>query len=262
MDVTFDTNAWTKIIRLNDNSKKEYLKINQALKNGIIKGFICETVVTLEAIPKDKRLDYFANRRTNIRFEESISKNGTISGVAIIGDDYSIHPGITKTLEQLIEELRALGILMLNVSRVGTCRPTQLENDELFKPFDCKRDIWEYLEGFSNISNEIENRNVGMAIIKNIAKQVAGKAFETKPWFEHLNLVKDKKIQKDVAEAIAEWADGDSIAVHINNGHDYFCTEDFGKKAKISILNAENRSWLEQKYGVKFTTLRELAEII
>ena len=66
-----------------------------------------------------------------------------------------------------------------------------------------------------------------------------------------------------VKRAVAEWADGDSVAAHIGYGIDFFCTEDSGKSAGAnSIFNVENRAWLNQHFDVKIITLSELAKMV
>jgi hypothetical protein len=59
---------------------------------------------------------------------------------------------------------------------------------------------------------------------------------------------------------MGEWADGDSIAAHIAYGNDVFCTHDRSKSAgRKSILDADNREWLAERYNVEFATIEELA---
>jgi hypothetical protein len=75
-----------------------------------------------------------------------------------------------------------------------------------------------------------------------------------------LNLAQDDHEHKEIQKAVGEWADGDSIAAHIAYGNDFFCTGDEGKSAEgTSILDSDNRKWLEASYGLQFITLRDLA---
>ena len=62
---------------------------------------------------------------------------------------------------------------------------------------------------------------------------------------------------------MAEWADGDTIGAQIGYGIEYFCTEDAGRSAGgVSIMDAGNRAWLEQRFGVKFLSLKELVDLL
>ena len=83
------------------------------------------------------------------------------------------------------------------------------------------------------------------------------------PWFRSVLRAKDIHEQRQVQRAVAEWADADSIAAHIGYAIDLFCTEDRGKGTGTpSILDEDNRAWLEATYAIKFVTLSELAKMI
>jgi len=50
-------------------------------------------------------------------------------------------------------------------------------------------------------------------------------------------------------------------AVHIWHGG--FCSKDFGKGASgPSVLDCANRKWLSEEFGIRFVTLRELADMV
>ncbi|GAI59278.1 unnamed protein product, partial [marine sediment metagenome] len=69
--------------------------------------------------------------------------------------------------------------------------------------------------------------------------------------------------RKKIAKAAAEWADGDSVAISIALGCDYFCTRDQAKGAgSKSVLSQENLEWLKADYGFKTITPEELANLI
>ena len=48
-------------------------------------------------------------------------------------------------------------------------------------------------------------------------------------WFEGLGRASTDAERAEVARAVAEWADADSIAAHIGYGIDLFCTNDYKK---------------------------------
>jgi hypothetical protein len=69
--------------------------------------------------------------------------------------------------------------------------------------------------------------------------------------------------QGKINRALAEWADGDSIAAHYGYSNDLFCTEDFGKGASTaSALDDANRKWLSETFAIQFVTLAELAAMV
>ena len=49
------------------------------------------------------------------------------------------------------------------------------------------------------------------------------------PWFNALGAANDVHEKREVARAVAEWADADSIAAHYAYGNDFFCTLDAAK---------------------------------
>ena len=66
-----------------------------------------------------------------------------------------------------------------------------------------------------------------------------------------------------IAKAVAEWADGDSVASHIAINGDYFCTNDNAKKAgSNSVLSDKNIQVLNTEYGFKKISPTELAKLI
>jgi hypothetical protein len=60
--------------------------------------------------------------------------------------------------------------------------------------------------------------------------------------------------------AFNEWADSDSVAVHVAYVLDIFCSDDVGKSnVTNSVLDPTNRAWLTATYGVRFMTFDDLA---
>lgn len=76
-------------------------------------------------------------------------------------------------------------------------------------------------------------------------------------WQSGLPLIPDNETMR-FAKAVAEWADGDSIAAHYAYGNDLFCTRDMGKTAgAASVLSLNNRRWLETQFGIEFVSPTE-----
>jgi hypothetical protein len=68
---------------------------------------------------------------------------------------------------------------------------------------------------------------------------------------------------RKAARAVAEWADGDSVAAHHGYANDLFCTEDRAARAgRRSVMHPAYRGWLHRAYGVEFVTLAELAVLL
>src|SRR5256885_1820430 len=66
------------------------------------------------------------------------------------------------------------------------------------------------------------------------------------PWFTGLGAAKDIHARREVARAVAQWADGDSVAAHYAYGNDIFCTLDGGKaetrRGEPAVLDANLKS--------------------
>ncbi len=81
-----------------------------------------------------------------------------------------------------------------------------------------------------------------------------------------LGSAKDVHEKHEVARAVAEWADADSIAAHYAYRNDFFCTLDSAKaetkRGDPAISDADNRAWLSENFGIRFVTLIRLAELI
>lgn len=72
-----------------------------------------------------------------------------------------------------------------------------------------------------------------------------------------------EEFEGNIATAVAEWADGDSVACHIAVGGDYFCTRDTAKKAgSKSIFSQTNLEWLKMDYDFHVISPEELAQKI
>ncbi|WP_150001353.1 hypothetical protein [Iodidimonas gelatinilytica] len=100
---------------------------------------------------------------------------------------------------------------------------------------------------------------MGYARLKALGQEIGEEVDPQRVWFRSLDAAKDVHEENAVKRAFREWADGDSVASHIAYGIDVFCTGDEGKSnADKSILDAQNREWLEEKYDVRFMTVREL----
>jgi hypothetical protein len=109
----------------------------------------------------------------------------------------------------------------------------------------------------------IEARGVGCAQAQRIAHEIRAEIGGIGPFISYLGKPRSAAEQRQINRAITEWADGDSVVAHYAYGNDIFCSEDFGKGAlSPSVLDAANRAWLTQAFGLQFATLSELAQML
>lgn len=260
MRVTFDSNAWQPVVRPDkfpkDARNADFVKLQQAVKSGATKGYIVETAVTLEAIQKPDRARYFASRKPAVKVKEA-AVNGMVQAEMTIGPDHTQHPGLAAVLEDRLNDAFAMGFLLLRVPRIGTPLPPIGLNPVHYVQQSSAEAEARQSRTFAALG-DIEARSVGKSQIDAIGTRIASRLGLSGPWYQHLDKGTPQEIS-EIAKAVAEWADADSVAAHIGYECDYFCTEDQGKSAGTSILNAANRAWLASVYGVKFLNLTELA---
>ena len=267
--VTFDSNVWESVVFPDQHQKNPnhicLLRIKEALQDGRFQGYICETVATLEAIKKEKRAHYFANKKPKINVQtEGIGNNIRLE--ITIETDHNLHPGVNKKLTEKLHEARAIGMHLLSAPRLNLPVPRCFLDDPTF--YDPQVfSTAEYAERFGDATAAIEPRGVGGAVIAAIAKRIKQRlspnAQASKFGSPLLEFAKDEAERREIVKAIAEWADGDLVASHIASANDLLCTEDQAKTARgPSIFDATNRAWLKTTYGVEFVTISELAALL
>jgi hypothetical protein len=258
MRVTFDTNTFDKASRptvySKDPEQREMIVVHEALKRGDVQGFLCDTALTLEGITNDQRATVLGGTQTRSSLARTGEDTFTITITPEQVHRAPLHP---KQGERFIEAF-ALGIRLLGAPRIGMPRA-----EEQFYAADDPATLGERLNRFFDLGRTIEARGLGSRRAEGIAARFAGRQSAQGPWFTALGAAKDIHERNEVARAIAEWADADSVAAHYAYGNDLFCTLDSGKaetrRGEVAVLDADNRAWLTEEFGIQFSTLSELA---
>jgi hypothetical protein len=259
MRVTFDTNVFDKVTRPaiypKDADFQEMTIIHEALKQGRVKGFISDTTITLEGIGGDDRATVFGSTGPRSSTAQTSDDTFTITMKTEQPDRKPIHP---KQAERFVKAFR-LGITLLGTPRVGMPRA-----EEQFYATEDPAALGERLDRFTSILTQIESRGLGSARAEKIAARFPRPAMG--PWFNALGAAKDIHEKREVARAVAEWADADSIAAHYAYRNDFFCTLDAAKaetkRGEPAVFDADNRAWPTENFGVQFVTLAQLAELV
>jgi hypothetical protein len=186
-----------------------------------LQGFFCETVLTIEGGPQPPRPDTVARVR--------------------------------RALE--------LGLRILSAPRRPGGTPIDVLDGELYAK---DTNPLTRLERYEAIAAAIEARGSGFARVLKAAPprshgpdSSSGLARIDQPSIDESNSSGD--VTK-VARAVAEWADGDSVAAHYGYANDLFCTQDRAARAgRDSVMHPAQRSWLHRVYGVEFVSIAELA---
>jgi hypothetical protein len=130
-----------------------------------------------------------------------------------------------------------LGMRILGAPRIGSSGIDDPRGDFYAKDAD-EGAIATRLQRYKSIAAAIEARGLGYARVSKFAKSDSRK----------------------LARAVAEWADGDSVAAHHGYGNDLFCTQDRAVRAgRDSVMHPANRGWLRRVYGVEFVNIAQLA---
>jgi len=260
MKIIFDSNVW-QIVTLPSDFQNEpliadFVKINQAIIDKRIEPFLSETIFTIEAIRKVERQDFFSSTSAKITTKEKATSNGGISLSLNIGPnerdpiDFAERPILKKYFDEAIK----LGFNIARLPRIGG-----LVNPEVdavrYKQDEAS--LSTYLDKVFEVVRRIEDAGAGMTQI-----EVIGKQYGNPVWLKGLKSAPESDRNK-IAKAAAEWADGDSVAISIALGCDYFCTRDQAKGAgSKSVLSATNLAWLNADYGFKTILPEDLARLV
>jgi hypothetical protein len=276
--VTFDTNVSDLVCRPErfpkDPRQRLMLKVHDALANGQIEGFHSVTMLTIEGIMRRDRAEVFAGTRTVMQPEKrSITRNADLpdvirekvgsANVETIAVELRVEQPSRKPLHpEVIARITAakeLGFKVLkDVPRIGAFHITDLSGEYYLNPGD-GAELGAWIDKADEVVQAIEARGIGFAQVKALGQKMA-ESDPASAWFQSLDRATDIHQERAVERAFSEWADGDSVAVHVAYGLDVFCSEDVGNSnATNSVLDLTHRTWLTATYGVRFMTLADLA---
>jgi len=121
MRVTFDSNVWEKVVRLEKCESSERREqanlIRKALADGRMTGFFCEAWATLLAVKKKDRADFLAKQAIEPRIVHTILPDGTPSTACFAGPNQSHRPPLPPEFRELLTEAADLGLRVLIVPR-------------------------------------------------------------------------------------------------------------------------------------------------
>ena len=253
MKIMFDSNVWQKVVCPDDyKSDVDYIyyeNINKAIKDDKIKPYLSETIFTIEAIRKVERQDFWGNYKPEFNTQIEDCGNGNINIKITIAPPEGLDFKDRPILYRYFNMAKSLNFRIVRFPRVALIGNKEIESIL-------------YKDGIDNelsyeIANKIEQHEAGFYYIQKLGKQ-----YDENDWMHGLKSmpVTDRK---KVAKATAEWADGDSVVMSIITKCDYFCSNDRAKGAgNKSILSSQNLEWLNQDYGFKVITPRQLCEIL
>ncbi len=260
LTVTFDTGVlddmlWPESAK-QPTDPADATRVRAAVQAGVIQGFFSETLITLEGIKNIDRAAILSSSRL-VSSLSSESKNSITSNVTFQQDRLPLpHKCVRR-----IQASRDLGMRALMVPRSladGVCA-----KDDDGTLFEHPGDLEQFVAKAVHLRSEIGARDIGRAVAVKLGLQLSARDGVSEWWYHGLKRAKDIHESRQVERAVSEWADGDSIVAHYGYGFDLFCSKDFGKGASgPSVLDCANRKWLSEEFGIRFVTLRELADMV
>lgn len=253
LKITFDKNVYEFVVdpskpgKLTTVQKVAYETIHSGIIDGQLIPFLSETALTYEAVSKNQRIKVLSHDRPFVvtRFENTFT----------FSSNPSIYPGNHEKDLYFMTKAIDLGFKLLPGKRFGKLINPAVKPDCYYYPDE---DYFAVSQRFADIVSRIESLGCGYAYFKEVINA---------PKYPHLymrdllNLYQGS--EKKLAAGVAEWSDGDSIALHISYGLDYFCTNDRAISAgSKSVFNKTNYQILHEEYGFIKKSPIELANLI
>lgn len=261
--VTFDSNTLNSVLYpefSQRENKGEAEIVRNYIISGQLRGFFCETLVTLEGITKRDRPSTMGSAHINVKTHQTNDQNIGIK----IGIEFTQALINIKHMNRINDAL-SLRILPLSTGKEMGNFHLDDEIYPLYKPNGGITELVRCMDKVHELSRNLGCKGVGKAAAIELGVKLTQKyrSGEDELFHRGLGHAKTKSEREDVAKAVAEWADGDSIAAHYGFGMDLFCSEDFGKSSKkASVLDEDHRRWLKSDFDIDFVTLIDLARML
>ena len=269
LTVTFDTNTLAAVVQPETAQRENAVNatiVRDAVRSGRIRGYFCETVVTVEGIENKDRWKFLGKSR--IISEASVV--GTCQPGSPVNFQFGVgsehkRPPLSPEVAERVRAALDLGMLPLRSAARFDSYHLDPVAYQSYEPDGGTSELIRCMECVNELSTEIERRGLGRSKAVELGKEFTKRDAVAEPelWLVGLGRARTKSEQNKVAEVAAEWADGDSIAAHCGFGMQLFCSEDFGKSGSgSSVLDPDNRKWLHEEFDIEFATLSELARMV
>ena len=257
MKITFDSNVWRIIATPgkfpNEPSMNEFWTIRKGIEEEAIDPYIAGTVFTIEAIKRKERKNVIGNKKAQIDTQVEVQENGALHMAFTIGPSKGLNFDTNPILKNHFDDAVQLGIKIVNLPRIADFINEEVENVRYIQSGD---NLKNYLDKAFEVAKKLEFYGAGISHIKEI-----GLRYDTS-WVKGIKSAPEHE-KGNIAKAAAEWADGDSVAVCIALGCDYFCTRDRAQAAgSHSVLSVQNVNRLKIDYGFEIISPEDLAKNI
>jgi hypothetical protein len=240
--ITFDSNVWRKVASPKDFPKDLkhtlFAELNNLCKSGQIIGCLSESIFSLEGIMKVDRKEIIGNDRGKVERKNTEFSGDVVKSGFTIGPDFEAHPGSGDYLKKHLNDARLVNFKILYCPRLAGIKNRDLTDSD-FLNFS-----QEISDKFADVVSEIESWGCGQTQIRAIGYKYA------ESWLDGIKIAPQSE-KMNIAKAIAEWADADSLAAHIAYGNHIFCTYDEAKSAgNDSVFSTKHIALLTNEYGL------------
>lgn len=264
--VTFDSNVIIKVLRPDDEKIAgapdihDQQVVHEAICSGKIEGFVAKTFFTKEAIAKNARESVL---RSVFRRYKTV---GTPSIVSMPSNNPPMRnvphspetPPKAMLRSKVLALMRKYRVRILHTYLCGdvSTLPAKGEGDfridqilpEDFLIVDDKSILIRNDECFRFIK---ETLDAGVLSVDWLDSKDGKRSLQ------------EAKHDLRFKNPSAEEADVQMIATHYAHGINVLCTEDQGKgSGEFSVMRPQNKAALRNRFGIRFCTLHELAELI
>jgi hypothetical protein len=263
MKITFDTNALERAARPEqhpkDPAQADYIKVYRALTAGVLRGYFSDTIVTLEAVENNDRVQVFGSTQPTMQMVRPYrSEDGSEIVPVTIKVEQTRKPLHPKNAARIHAALQIGMRALWAPPRVGSFR-IEDPDDTIYEAGGSDAQLSERLDRSFALATAIEKRGLGHAKVRMVEAKLAARHGVQESWLRSLRWARGPDEQHAVKRAIAEWADGDTVAAHYAYQNDCLCSDDHGRD---SVFEPINRAWPEAIYGIKFVTFAQLAGMI
>jgi hypothetical protein len=267
MRVTFDTNTLADVVSPATSQRPtgaaDGATVRAAIQAGAVRGFFCEALIILEGIKNADRSAVFGSTEANTHYQHGVAPDG--NGVTMINirvEQPDRRPLDQRQADRFLAAF-GLGMKLLGATRIGMVRVDDPDGSRYVAEPD-EVQLGRRLDRHLEAVTAIEARGLGCAQAQKIADEIRAEIGGYGPFISYLGKPRTPAEQRQINRAIAEWADGDSVAAHYAYGNDLFCSEDCNRThpGTPSVLDPKNRQWLSDEFGMRFATLAELAKMV
>lgn len=242
LTVTFDTNTLASVVTPETAQRGTGPCgdiVRAAIRSGHVQGFFSETLVILEGVRGKDRADVLGRTRL-VSKASSASKNQISLTVGVSHVREALDPRFSDRVQAGL----ALGMRALRTAaRIGG-HHLHDENCPLFEPHGEMPELLRCMDGVNEMTTKIAERGLGQAVAVKLGIEFSERDGMVNPelFLQGPGRARDDSELEAVTKAVAEWADGDSVAAHYGFGMQWFCSDDFGKNAPgPSVLDCINR---------------------